>query len=119
MVGPQPTARVLLAPSQWQETGVRVATEARINGIPVLGSDHGGMPQVIGPGGLVVSVDAPIESWLAAQSQVWDDAASHTAFAGRRAYARRPDIQPETMIARTDKIFGSRLYASERRMPRV
>lgn len=110
------TARVLLAPSQCEETWGRVATEAHINGIPVLGSDRGGLPQAIGPGGLVVPADAPIESWLAALSQLWDDAVSHAAFAGAaRAYAGRPDIQPETIAAALRRLLEEVIAVGGRR----
>lgn len=93
-------ARLVLAPSQWEETWGRVASEAHINAIPVLGSDRGGLPQAIGPGGLVVAVKAPIETWIAALAQMWDNAARHAAASrAARAYAQRPEIQPDTIAA--------------------
>lgn len=49
--------RVLLAPSLWYESWGRVATEAVINGIPVLASRNGGLPEAVGEGGLCL--DAP------------------------------------------------------------
>ncbi len=51
--------KVLLAPSLWFENWGRVATEAVMNGIPVLGSKSGGLPEAIGEGG--VTLDAPSE----------------------------------------------------------
>ena len=42
-------ARVLLAPSIWEEAWGRVVTEAQINGIPVLASSLGGLPESVGP----------------------------------------------------------------------
>ena len=51
------TTKVLLAPSLWYESWGRVATEATMNGIPVLGSKSGGLPEAIGEGG--VTLDAP------------------------------------------------------------
>ena len=44
--------RVLLAPSLWYESWGRVATEAVINGIPVLASRSGGLPEAVGEGGI-------------------------------------------------------------------
>lgn len=49
--------RVLLAPSLWYESWGRVATEAVINGIPVLASRSGGLPEAVGEGG--ICLDAP------------------------------------------------------------
>ncbi len=95
------TTRLLLAPSQWEEAWGRVATEAHINGIPVLGSSRGGLPQAIGPGGLTVPAEAPIEDWLVALSRLWDDPPTYAAFAhAARGYSRRPEIQPAAIAAR-------------------
>ncbi len=49
--------RVLLAPSLWYEGWGRVDTEAVINGIPVLASRSGGLPEAVGEGG--ICLDAP------------------------------------------------------------
>lgn len=43
--------RTLLVPSYKMDSGPRVIGEALINGIPVLGSNHGGIPENIGRGG--------------------------------------------------------------------
>lgn len=66
-------ARILLAPSQWQEAYGRVAAEAQISGIPVVGSSQGGLPEAIGDGGIVLAPDAPIEKWSSALRSLWND----------------------------------------------
>lgn len=50
-------ARLLLAPSLWWESGARVAVEAMLNGIPVICTDHGGLPEMIGNAGLKLKLD--------------------------------------------------------------
>ncbi len=93
-------ARLLLIPSLWEECWGRVATEAHMNGIPVLGSDRGGLPQAIGPGGLTVSANAPIEAWLAALSRLWDDSRAYDEFSrAARSYSKRAEIQPAAIAA--------------------
>jgi glycosyltransferase involved in cell wall biosynthesis len=42
---------VLVVPSVWQEPFGRVVPEAFSSGVPVVGSDAGGIPESIGPGG--------------------------------------------------------------------
>jgi glycosyltransferase involved in cell wall biosynthesis len=96
-------AKIVLAPSQWEEAWGRVATEAHVNGIPVLGSDRGGLPQAIGQGGLVVPAQAPIEAWLAALDLIWNDPDIYAARA--RTYATRPEIQPETIVGELKRIL--------------
>ena len=93
-------AKLLLAPSQWEEAWGRVATEAHVNGIPVVGSDRGGLPQAVGPGGIIVPAAAPAEAWAGAVSCLWDDAAAFgRAAAAARTYAERAEIQPATIVA--------------------
>lgn len=92
-------ARILLAPSQWEEAWGRVATEAHVNSIPVLASDRGGLPESVGPGGILVPADAPHTAWLAALAELWDDAAAYRrCSAAALAYSRRPEIQPAAIV---------------------
>ena len=58
--------KILLAPSVWEEAYGRVATEAQISGIPVVASARGGLPEAVGPGGILVDPDGPIDSWVTA-----------------------------------------------------
>ena len=63
------TTKVLLAPSLWYESWGRVATEATMNGIPVLGSKSGGLPEAIGEGG--ITLDAPESVGGVDESEKW------------------------------------------------
>jgi glycosyltransferase involved in cell wall biosynthesis len=47
-------ARLLLVPSLSWESGPRVIVEALLNGIPVIGSSSGGIPEVVGEGGFIL-----------------------------------------------------------------
>lgn len=49
-------ARLLLVPSLWWESGPRVIVEAMANGVPVVGSNSGGIPEILGRGGEVFEV---------------------------------------------------------------
>jgi glycosyltransferase involved in cell wall biosynthesis len=85
--------RVLLAPSLWEEAWGRVASEAHCSGIPVVGSNRGGLPEAIGPGGIVLGHDAPIEEWVAAVRGLWSDPDRYAQLsAAARAHARRPEL---------------------------
>jgi glycosyltransferase involved in cell wall biosynthesis len=94
-------AKILLVPSQWEEAWGRVATEAHVNGIPVVASDRGGLPEAVGSGGIVLPASAPAQDWAAALASLWDDAARYEAVsAAARAYSHRPDIQPRVIAGR-------------------
>lgn len=63
------TTAVLLAPSLWYESWGRVATEAVMNGIPVLASSSGGLPEAVGTGGIIL--DAPSECGTTENRKAW------------------------------------------------
>ena len=80
-------ARVLLVPSLWWESGGRVAVEAMANGIPVVASNVGGLPEVLGTSGQVVDIPSDfrkppyidllppevLEKFSKAVCDYWDD----------------------------------------------
>jgi glycosyltransferase involved in cell wall biosynthesis len=67
---------VLCAPSQttpsWREQFGRMLIEAMACGVPVLGSDSGEIPHVIGDAGGVLP-EAQVEAWTSAIGSVFDD----------------------------------------------
>lgn len=88
--------RVLLAPSQWEEAWGRVASEAHCSGIPVLGSNRGGLPEAIGPGGIVHDYDAPLETWVASLRALWTDDVLYRGYSeAALRYMRRPEMDPD------------------------
>ena len=94
-------------PSLWWESQGLVAVEAMINGIPVIGSDRGALPETLGDGGIVlplperltpVSQILPtaeeVEPWVEAIIRLWDDRAwydEQSARARKQAQAWHPD----------------------------
>lgn len=91
--------RILLAPSQWEEAWGRVATEAQFSGIPVLASDIGGLPEAVGPGGVLLAPDAPADAWAAALRRLWEDRDLYEATsAAALRHAARPELEPGRQV---------------------
>lgn len=102
-------SRVVLVPSLWEETFGRVAAEALANGIPVLASRRGALPDTLGGAGFLFDVperytdparmtDVPaadeVDDWVETVERLWDDSvfhAGHRARALERAAAWEPD----------------------------
>ena len=84
-------ARVLFAP--YEDSRPRVVAEAQANGIPVLGARVPALVEAVGPGGLLVDVDVPIDEWAMALATLWDDVV---------AYARYCDAGAGTCAATRD-----------------
>jgi glycosyltransferase involved in cell wall biosynthesis len=94
-------ARLLLMPSQLPETWGRAASEAQVSGIPVLGSEVGGLPEAIGPGGLLVAPSDSLEAWRRAFSALWNDSAMYERLSSAaRAHAARPEFSSAAIVDR-------------------
>jgi glycosyltransferase involved in cell wall biosynthesis len=65
--------RLLLVPSVVEEGGPRVIREAQLNGIPVLGSPRGGVPEMIGDAGRIVAEYEVPAAWARAIRELLGD----------------------------------------------
>lgn len=94
-------ARLVLAPSIWEETWGRIATEAHVSAIPVLASTQGGLPESVGEGGVCLPLTASADEWHAAFSRLWDDEVAYQRLAdAARAYSSRADVDPDAIVSR-------------------
>lgn len=92
-------ARVLLVPSRWREAYGRVVAEAQANGIPVIATDIGGLPESVGPGGLLVPPDAPVEQWEDALRRLWTDQALYRDLSDKAVrHAHRAEAAPDALV---------------------
>jgi glycosyltransferase involved in cell wall biosynthesis len=64
---------LLLVPSQCPEALSRVVLEACVNGIPVLASRLGGVPEAMGNSGILIEASAPPQRWAQAVEEVLAD----------------------------------------------
>jgi len=109
---------VLLFPSFWDEPSGRGVAEAQLAGIPVLGANHGGIPEQLNGGGFALDVPArcrfdshrhvPTEAearpWLDTVHGLMDDEAFYRD-AIRRALAAAEPFRPEQSAARIAACF--------------
>jgi glycosyltransferase involved in cell wall biosynthesis len=110
-------SRLVLMPSLWWESFPRVAAEALINGIPVLGSDRGGIPEVLQEAGLLfhipkqytpetrrVPTALEVAPWVDAIIQLWDDQALYERESAR-CFAAAENWRPEKLAADFEGFF--------------
>jgi glycosyltransferase involved in cell wall biosynthesis len=103
------TTRVLLVPSEWEETWGRVVTEGHACGIPALASAIAGLPESVGPGGVLVTPGSAIESWVAALRSMWDDPAYYEELCRRsREFSDRAEARPVERAERFLSALGPR-----------
>jgi glycosyltransferase involved in cell wall biosynthesis len=95
---------VLAVPSQWLETGPVVVLEAHANGLPVVGSNLGGIPEKVNHGvdGLLVQPDDPA---------AWADAFAQLALDANLLNRLRRGIGPVRTIA-MEAADSAKLYRS-------
>lgn len=110
-------SRAVLMPSLWDESFGRVAAEALANGIPVLASDRGALPETLGGAGFVLPVptrctpesgEAPtaaeVAPWVETIGRLWDDPAFEAEHRARaRAAANR--WGPDALMAEYEDFF--------------
>jgi glycosyltransferase involved in cell wall biosynthesis len=78
-------SKLILMPSLWNESFARVSVEALINGIPVLASNRGGLPETLAGSEFLFDVPArytpetrdlptaeEVEPWVQAIERLWD-----------------------------------------------
>jgi len=89
---------VLVVPSLWQEPLGRTVLEAYAHGVPVIGSNRGGIPEIIEAGrtGLIFDVEQP-QSLTDAITQ-FIDTPHHLYQMGQNAYAKSNEFSLETIL---------------------
>jgi glycosyltransferase involved in cell wall biosynthesis len=99
--------KILLMPSVWFEAWGRAVSEAQVSGIPALASNSGGLPEAVGPGGLLVSADASIDEWQHALSQMWDSTETYQRLAASAyEHARREEMHPDVLLQSLLDVIG-------------
>jgi glycosyltransferase involved in cell wall biosynthesis len=112
-------SRVILMPSLWRESLGRVPIEAMANGIPVLASDRGALPETLGDAGFVFTIPdrctpasgivptaQDVAPWVAVIERLWDDPefeAEHR----RRALAEAKRWDGHRLAERYESFFDS------------
>lgn len=109
--------RILLMPSVWHETFGRSALEAMINGIPVVASDRGALPETLGNGGVVLPIPPRIQPntallatpqeaipWVNAIIRLWDEEEHYRAIS-RMATASAARFDPGVMADHAAQIL--------------
>jgi glycosyltransferase involved in cell wall biosynthesis len=107
--------RALLVPSLWRESFGRVAAEGLANGIPVLASDRGALPETLGDAGFLFTIPdrctptsgavptpREVAAWVATIARLWDDPAWERAQGERAVAAARrwdPDVVADRYLA--------------------
>jgi glycosyltransferase involved in cell wall biosynthesis len=98
-------AAVLLAPARSDDPCPMTVIEALADGLPVLGSDRGGLPELLGEEA-ALPVDDPA-AWRAALTALWSDPAARTA-AGAAALDRaRRCHSPDAWYAGLIGVYGA------------
>ncbi len=111
--------KLCLMPSLCMESQGLVAVEAMINGIPVIGSDRGALPETLGDGGTALSLPDRLTSvtrelptpgevapWIEAILTLWDDPERYADWS-RRARQESARWAPEVLGPRYARLFAN------------
>lgn len=105
-------AAVLLAPSRYDDPCPMAVVEALADGLPVLASDRGGLPELVGAESVLPADDA--DAWAKALRELWDRPELR-ATKGNEALARaRAHHSPDAYYARLAGVYAdARRFAGE------
>ena len=122
-------SRLVVMPSLREEIFGRVAAEALANGIPVLGSDRGGLSEVLAQSGVKFAIPAnhtpqaraiptaqEVAPWVDAIMSLWDEPQAHQR-QRERSLAAAEAWKPERLAARYSEMF-SKIAQAAGRLPR-
>ena len=100
-------ARIVVVPSQYDEAYGRVAFEPQLSGVPVIASNWGGLPEAVGPGGVLVDRHAPAEVWASVLGELWNNQGKYDAcVSAARLHAEAEYNQMEFKLRRWECLFG-------------
>lgn len=103
-------ARMLLLPRYTEEGYCRLVSEAQAGGLPVLASDRGNLPDNVGAGGAVLSVDADLDLWLERIDAYTQAPEVHRDVALQaRQHSARPEIDPDRVADRFMRLIEQRV----------
>jgi glycosyltransferase involved in cell wall biosynthesis len=95
--------KVLLVPSQWEESWGRVVTESHFSAIPVLASAIGGLPESVGCGGVLLAPSEPAKIWAEALRDLYSPSSHARVSALARdqadSYWLKAQSMPEALLA--------------------
>jgi glycosyltransferase involved in cell wall biosynthesis len=98
---------VMLVPSQCEDSFPRVVIEAAVNGIPVVGSRIGGIPEALGAGGVLLSADDAAERWAEAIERLLSDNDLYARLSANALLsAARTELNPQFVAQRFLEIAG-------------
>ncbi|HEV8359571.1 MAG TPA: glycosyltransferase family 4 protein [Candidatus Thermoplasmatota archaeon] len=95
-------ARFVVHPARWESLGHALA-EAMLQGKPVIASDVGGIPEVVGPGGVLVPT-GDAAALAAAMRDLWADAGLRAAL-GWKAQAHAATFTWDRCVAATERVY--------------
>jgi glycosyltransferase involved in cell wall biosynthesis len=111
--------KLALMPSLWNESFGLVAAEAMINGIPVLASNRGALPEVVGEAGFLFDIPArytpetrnfptvdEVQPWIQTIIRLWDDPEFYVE-ASQRAHERAQIWHPRRLGPRYAEFFAN------------
>jgi len=104
---------LLLVPSQCADAFPRVVVEAAINGIPVVGSRTGGIPEAMADGGLLLAPSAPADEWADAVERIMADRRLYQDLSARAIRnAGRRELDPRSVGSRLIEIAKAHAFSS-------
>lgn len=105
-------ARILLVPHR-VDNRPRTVLEAQVNSIPSVASDHPGLVEAVGEGGVLIDREARGDEWASVVGSLWDDREELMRLGGLALrHATRVEVDPERVVDRFEELVEDLVVSS-------
>jgi glycosyltransferase involved in cell wall biosynthesis len=100
-------ARIVLAPHR-VDNRPRTVLEAQVNAVPVVATDHPGLVEAVGYGGLLIGRDAGGDVWAEQVGALWDDTERLRDLGDAAVrHAARDEIRPDRVVDHFEQLIDT------------
>ena len=96
-------AKCIVIPGNWDADKDHLAWQAHSSGIPVVASNLGTLPEVLGPGDILLDPDGPVEAWIEAVRRLWNDESYFAEHSAAAIATTTADDQIGSLLELADK----------------
>ena len=98
-------AKFIVIQGSWDATKDRLAQQAHCSRVPIVTSNLGTIPDVLGPGDILLDPDDPFESWINTVRSLWHDESYYLEHASAVVIPNTGESQLKGLVQMAEKVI--------------